>query len=232
MDKIESIKNRAVKQAIRFNTGGIRPSNSMSESWIGKIYLYKQEEEIPKDKDGKLMIPLLQLCLSELPFVPDPIKSTKVITVFISEDLPMDLVENGNKWVLREYETNDEYLVKELVNDNSYLKPYPLKPEILYEDYPVWDGGGLSSELEDEIIDLEKSGIIESYYDITENQYGHKVGGYPSFCQPGINFGEGYEFVLQIASDNKAMLNIVDGGTIFLAKNSLTNKWKFYCDFY
>jgi len=35
-----------------------------------------------------------------------------------------------------------------------------------------------------------------------------------------------------LVSDAKAQLNIVDGGTIFLAKNAATGEWEFYCDFF
>ena len=45
-------------------------------------------------------------------------------------------------------------------------------------------------------------------------------------------FGDGYEFMLQIASDEKANLNIVDNGNFYLAKNSQTGEWRLYCDFY
>jgi hypothetical protein len=37
---------------------------------------------------------------------------------------------------------------------------------------------------------------------------------------------------LQISSDEKAHLNVVDSGTIFLAKNPKTGEWVFYCDFW
>lgn len=232
MSEIEEIKRQIVKQAVKLNVGGFKPTNSMTESWIGKVYLYGLEEEIPLDKNGALMIPVLQLCLENLPFVPKILSKTKVITVFISEELPFETTQNGDGWELREYSIEDELLKKDLKHSASKLKPFALKPALLNEDYPVWDGGGLSSHMEDKIIKLEESGIIENYYDIFENQYGHKIGGYPSFCQPGIDFGENYEFTLQIASDEKLNLNIVDGGTIFLAKNKMTKKWKFYCDFY
>ena len=86
--------------------------------------------------------------------------------------------------------------------------------------------------METKILALERARIIEGYYDITHNHYGHKIGGYPSFCQPGIDFGEGFEFMMQIASDPKADLNIVDSGTIFLAHNQMTGQWRLGCDFY
>jgi uncharacterized protein YwqG len=232
MNEIENIKKQIVRKSTEFITGGFKPTNSISESWIGKVYLYKEDEEIPKDSNGKLMFPLFQLCLDNIANIPEILSETKVLTVFIADELPMDLTENGNKWLIREYKKSENLTIKKLTNPKSFIKPFPLTPKIIEEDYPVWDGGGLTSEIEDKILELENSGVIDDYYDITENQYGHKLGGYPSFCQPGINFGDDYEFVFQIASDEKANINVVDSGTIFLAKNSKTGEWKFYCDFY
>ena len=232
MDEIENIKSQIVKQATVFQTGGFKPTNSISESWIGKVYLFKESEEIPLDKNGKQMIPLIQINLENLSNKPKSISNTKVITVFISQDFPVELTQNGENWLIREYTNESDLIIKKIEVDNDFIKPFPLKAQGIIEDYPVWDGGGLSDEMEDKILELEKSGIIEDYYDITENQYGHKIGGYPSFCQPGIDFGTDFEFVIQIASDEKANLNIVDGGTIFLAKSIKTQEWKYYCDFY
>ena len=164
--------------------------------------------------------------------LPRIISDSKVITVFISEELPMGLTENGQNWLLREYKKYENLTIKELIHPNTIVKSFPLKTKDVEEDYPVWDGGGLTSEVEDKILELEDSGIIEDYHDVTENHYGHKLGGYPSFCQPGIDFGEDFEFVFQIASDDKANLNFIDSGTLFFAKNRKTGKWRYYCDFY
>ncbi|CAN5434163.1 YwqG family protein [soil metagenome] len=232
MNEIENIKKQIVRKATEFITGGFKPTNSISESWIGKVYLFKEDEEIPKDSEGNLMLPLFQLCLDNIENVPKVLSDTKVLTVFIANELPMDLAENGENWLIREYKKSENLTIKELTNPKSFIKPFPLTPQIIEEDYPVWDGGGLTSEMEDKILELENSGIIDDYYDITKNQYGHKLGGYPSFCQSGNNFGEDYEFVFQIASDEKANFNIIDSGTIFLAKNAKTGEWKCYCDFY
>lgn len=229
---IQEVKNRLAKRAVTFSTRGFKPANTNRESWIGRVYLYKPQEQIPLDKDGNLMLPLFQLCLTELPFVPDVLSDTKVITLFIAEDFPKDLAANGANWLLREYFSEEDLCIKALVNRDTFIKPFPLKPHLVEEDYPVWDGGGIPGGIKEEILKLEDKGAIESSYDMVENHYSHKVGGYPTFCQPGINFGEGFEFVFQIASDEKAHLNIVDNGMIFLAKNSKTGEWKFYCDFY
>ncbi|HBI86431.1 MULTISPECIES: hypothetical protein [Sphingobacterium] len=61
-----------------------------------------------------------------------------VITVFIAEELPMDITANGNEWLLREYKKSDKLIIKELNNPDSGLKPFPLKPSKIEEDYPVW----------------------------------------------------------------------------------------------
>jgi len=231
MDEIENIKREIVRTATEFIISDFKLTNSFSESWIGKVYLYKYDEEIPKDCNGVLMIPLLQLNLENI-VLPEIISDSKVITVFVSEELPMDLTENGQNWLLREYKKSDSLTIKELKHPETIIKSFPLKKQIIDEDYPVWDGGGLTSEIEDKIIELENSGIIEDYHDVTENCYGHKLGGYPSFCQPGIDFGDDFEFIFQIASDDKANLNFVDSGTLFFAKNKKTGEWRYYCDFY
>ena len=231
MEEIENIKRQIVRSATEFIISDFNPSNSFSKSWIGKVYLYKNDEEIPKDSNGVLMIPLMQLNLENL-VLPEIISDSKVITVFVSEELPMDLIENGQNWLLREYKKSDSLTIKKLTHPKTKIKSFPLKTLYIDEDYPVWDGGDLTSEIEDKIIELENSGIIEDYHDVTENYYGHKLGGYPSFCQPGIDFGNDFEFIFQIASDDKANLNFVDSGTLFFAKNRKTGEWRYYCDFY
>ncbi len=232
MNKIESFKNRLAKRAVELTAGGFRPANSIDESWIGRVYLYKEDEEIPVDNQGALMLPLFQLCLSTLPFVPTALAGVKVLTVFISRDWPMDLTPNGENWLIREYGQTDLLRIKDLVNQDFWLKPFPLKPQTIEADYPVLDDDEMPGEIAEEFLGLEASGEIDEYYRVVENHYGHKIGGYPSFCQPAVDFGNDYEFVMQIASDEKAHLNIVDSGTIFLAKNIKTGKWKYYCDFF
>ncbi len=62
--------------------------------------------------------------------------------------------------------------------------------------------------------------------------YEHKIGGYPSFCQSGVDPGEGFEFVFQISSDSKINLNVVDSGSLMFWKHNETGEWALYYDFY
>ena len=63
-----------------------------------------------------------------------------------------------------------------------------------------------------------------------------KVGGFPSYCQSGLEiydgFGKGFEFILQITSDEEINLNVIDNGSLMFAKNNKTNQWNIYYDFY
>jgi hypothetical protein len=144
----------------------------------------------------------------------------------------MDLTPNGNNWLLREYKNTDQIVIKDLKNDSSFIKHFPLSNKLIEEDYPVWEDYEISEEISNKILELKNSGIIDSYYDIIENNYSHKIGGYATYCQSGIDFGEDFEFVFQIASDEKANLNIIDSGNFYLAKNKKTEEWLLYCDFY
>ena len=230
--QLTDILQRIERKATIFTTGGFRPENTLTESWIGRVFAYHEDEEIPTDEKGHLMLPLLQVYLPTLPFVPDQLKDTKLITVFISAELPDYLEESGKDWVIREYKSTEEVVIKDLRNPDSFLEPFPLKPEAVTGDCPLWDGGGLDWDTESEIVALERAGVIESYFDFTKHHYETKLGGYPSFCQPGVDFGEGFEFVFQVSTDSKANLNVVDNGSLMFSKNSETGIWRVYYDFY
>lgn len=81
----------------------------------------------------------------------------------------MDLTLNGENWLIREYTETDKLIIKDLSNKNTFLKPFPLQPQIIEEDYPIWDSDDIPIEIASEISELEDSSEIDSYYDITEN---------------------------------------------------------------
>lgn len=229
---IEEIQNALAKSATIFQTGGFRPSDRLDESWIGKVFLYAHNETIPLDSTGEQMYPLAQLYLPNLPYRHPILYDIDLITVFISPEYPKLFFESGKGWVVREYKSVHNLDRKELKNNNSYIKAFPLRPEFIERDYPLWDGGGVPDEIANEISRLRTNGEIDNYYDIIEHSYLHKIGGYPSFCQSGVSFGDGFEFVFQISSDAKARLNVIDGGSLMFAKNPGLDKWKMYFDFH
>ncbi len=181
--EIQDIKNKISKSATKFITGGFRPENTIEESWVGKVFAFKDNEDIPIDDKGHKMLPLAQFYLPDLPYVHPLIEHLKLITVFISPDLPECFEPMGKNWVIRTYANVDGLTIKPLSNPDSFIKPFPLKPQFVKEDYPLWDGGGLSFEEEDEILRLEHEGISKGYYeDIgVEHAYEHKIGGVSFF---------------------------------------------------
>jgi hypothetical protein len=229
---LNTIKEHLAKPATQFTVGGFRPTNKIDESWIARVSLYKESEVLPLDRNGKSMFPLAQFYIPSFPYIPTAVKETQVLTVFMPEELPDVFDPISANWLIREYESINDLVVKDIKNPESELKAFPLRPEFLEKDYPLWDTQDIPSDVEKAILKLEDEGEIESYYDIIEHSYTHKFGGYPSFCQSGIDFGDGFEFVFQISSDEKIGLNVVDSGSFLFAKNIKTNEWKLYFDFY
>lgn len=230
---IEEIKQALGRKAITFSVGGFRPTFDLSESWIGKVDLFNEDESVPVDDKGAQMIPLMQLNLENLLFVPESLKEIKLLTIFVSQNLPCDIAPNGSNWVVREYRDVSKLQKKEFSNPSLQLKPFPLKPTVIPEDFPIWDDSySFPENIADEILRLEDEEIIENYFDTFDIQYEHKLGGYPTYCQSGIYFGEGFEFVMQIMSDEKVGFSIGDAGILFLAKNKETGEWRLYWDCY
>ena len=70
------------KEAILFNTGGIRPTRELGESWIGACNWY-DKEEIPVDNNNEPMEPLVSIFLKDLKGVPKVLKGIEYIVVFV-----------------------------------------------------------------------------------------------------------------------------------------------------
>jgi hypothetical protein len=226
---IPQIKDVLFKQATIFETGGFRPTEELGESWIGKVLWGEEEENIPANFD-----PICTLFIYKLPYVPKELASYQLITIYMDFDVFNHLNEdNLTSFFKINCYTNLDVLQKK--NEQSKrIKPFPLTPLFIDNDAPSWeDSDSINPEVEDEILRLELEDGIEYYDDIVEEIYStHKVGGYPSFTQSGISFEEGYPFVFQISSDEKAQFNIVDSGSFYFFYNQEKQDWIVYCDFY
>ena len=227
---MEEIKEKLARKAVTFQTGGIRPTKELLESWIGCVRWKKPGEGIPNDKNGNEMIPIATLFIKDLPYIPEHLQGIELITVFMAENVFDHLRVVEDYFCIRAYESLEQLESCEWMA--SIMKAFPLVPKLIENDYPIWVGGGIPDEIEDEILRLEDEEDLDYYEDIYEESYRvHKVGGYPSFVQPGAWF-DGYEFVFQIASDEKAQFNIVDSGNFYFFYNKEKKAWKVYCDFY
>lgn len=214
-----------------FEAGGFRPTDAIEESWLGRVSLFLPDEDVPLDKRGKRMMALGQFYLPALPHVPASLSKISMLTVFISPELEGDSDLMQGCFTVREYQEIDRLVSKEPDVSGDGLKQFPLRPQLVGADHPVWDGGGLTPEQEDAFLALEGRKEISNYYDVTAHMYGHKFGGYPSFCQSGVDLHP-YEFVFQVSSDDKIQLNVIDNGNLTFWRHPKLGTWKLYYDFY
>jgi len=231
---VEEIKNKLKKKSILFSTGGFRHTNEKLESWIGKVGWQNKGEIHPIDKDGRKMVPLATFFLKGLPHIPENLKGIELITVFVSLGIFLDFDrENLSKhFEIRTYKDIENLEKCEYVSDE--LLPFPLAPKLVENDFPAL-GDMFGEDIYDEIRKKEKTEGIDYYEDICvgdENYMVHKIGGYPTTIQDGIGFSEGYEFVMQITSDEKAEFNIIHNGNFYFGFNAELEKWEVRCDFF
>ncbi|QDY83573.1 DUF1963 domain-containing protein [Paenibacillus polymyxa] len=230
-NSIEKLRTILKRKATIFHTGGRRPLDSLEQSWIGRVTVALPTEEQPIDVQGNAMAPIMQLYLPAMPFVPQAMRDVKLLTVFLSPDV-LDHEDMEGYMCVREYTSVEDLVEKDFGPAFMHIKAFPLFPELLENDYPVWDGEDIPEEYGDAISNMDEE-EPDYFEDIVEGIHVvHKIGGYPSFIQSGIDFGEGCEFVFQIASDAKAGLNIVDGGCFYFAKHQNEGAWRGYFDFY
>lgn len=234
---IAEIQELLKKKAVIFDTGGKIPTKKLLESWIGSVQWQHPDEELPLDSLGQPMLPIATIFLTGLPYCPAELQGIELITIFMSAQVWGNLIAKDlSPWfTIRTYGSLETLVPCEYTSD--LMKPFPLIPKYVENDFPVWDGGGIPSEIEDIIIKMEDVNGIDYHEDIyvldtVVNHNEHKIGGYPAFCQSGFWFGDNYPFVLQIASDNDARFRIVDGGNFYFYYNQQAADWKVYCDFY
>lgn len=230
--EIDKIKNILRKKATIFQTGGKKPDLSINESWIGKILYSLPNETYPIDRYQDKMYAIMMLNLTQISFVPEALKGRKAIAIFLSPNFDRDLSNLSGNFCIREYDSLEELVPNEMSITFQNLKPFPLIPKLVTDEFPLWDTDDFPDTIQDEIIELEDTTGIEYYDNIfEENRYIHKLGGYASFAQSGIQWPADYEFVFQITEDPKAHFGIIDGGGIYFAKNVKTNDWIAHCDF-
>ena len=228
--EIENIKKALAKPAIIFETGGKRPTKELLESWIGRIGWKDTDEDLPVDCNGNTMVPLMMLFTKELPYVPKPIKDIELIEVFVSEATIDECELEDEDYVVRTYNSLEGLEACEWQAD--CIKAFPITAKPIDEDFPMWDSRDIPEEIRTRILEMEKRGELEYFEDIANSgECFHKIGGYPSFIQSGIGV-EGYEFVFQIVSDDKANFYYGDAGNIYFFYSEAENSWKAYGDFY
>ena len=234
--RVNEIKELLRRKSVTFDTGEIKPTKALLESWIGRVGFKLTNEVLPTDDEGEELMPLAMLFLKDLPYLPEPLKDLSLISIFMSEyifDELGDIDDISSCFVVRKYKTLNNLIPCDW-NSSDMIIPFPLSPTLREDDFPMWDGGGIPFDIEEEICKMKDEGELDYFDDIREGIYSeHKIGGYPAFCQSGIETSfDGYEFVIQISTDAKANFNIVDSGSFYFYYNKKNDDWKVHCDFY
>ncbi len=137
--EVVQIKNILRKKATLFQTGGKRPDLSINESWIGKIPYSLPNETYPIDRYQEKMYAIMMLNLTQIPFVPEAVKGTKAIAVFLSPNFAKDLSNLSGNFCIREYDSIEELVPNEMSLTFPALKPFPLIPKLVVNEFPQWD---------------------------------------------------------------------------------------------
>ncbi|XEC96669.1 DUF1963 domain-containing protein [Paenibacillus tarimensis] len=225
-----NLKDKFVRRATLMEIGGFKPTGDLTSSIFGKVNLSLPDEEWPHS-NNKPMIPICQVNLVQLPYIPELLRDIEMITLFIdSEELPSNC-PNGQTWCLRAYsDIKDLVPIKDQPIESS-VKVFEMKPILVEEDYPHW---------EDFVNDLYKEHIevteeIKEYYERHfQNVPGFKIGGWPTLIQSEI-FWAPYnqhpaepKFAFQIDSTEKGNWYWGDSGVGYIGRGTSkgsTNEW-------
>lgn len=215
-----------LKTKLRYSSiaqiGGFRPPDDLETSWFGKGVCL-ENEGLPV-WNGKKMFPLLQINVTELPFVPKELSETKLLVIFFNQDdLPFDK-PNGEGWLIREYKSLKGLVPLPEIDLSHTLRSFPIKWNLVEDDAPGWETAW-------EIVDLKSVNEDEeatNYFFKEFNRYiCTKVGGFPDEVQ---HYAGLETFVFQIGSEEKANWNWIDSGTAYFYKN-FKNEWSWGCQF-
>lgn len=207
------------RRAIRLEIGGFRPPSNPLTSWFGRVSFALPSESWPC-MDGKPMHALCQINLTELPFRPPRLDDLEFITVFIGPDKLPIKAENGFNWCLRAYRNIGELVPLTNLPTGSPMKPFPMRPKVIEEDYPCHDDipCAVPPEIDDE------------YYDLFDNVNGFKLGGWPTLIQSEIYWAPWQkhpispEYVFQIDTTEKGNWMWGDNGVGYFGRGTVEGR--------
>lgn len=227
---LEKARAELKRQAVVMEIGGFRSSNEIDESWFGRVKLALPDEAWP-ETEGEPMHAPCQINLTKLPFKPKRLEDIELLTLFIGPtDLPVD-ENNGSNWCLRAYPCISDLIELEQVDSSSWIKPFPMRPTLVDEDFPCHED--INIELPEE--------LRESYYSHFNNISGFKLGGWPTLIQSEIYWAPNNEhpavpeYVFQIDTTEKGNWMWGDGGVGYFGRgtkaghdNEWTIEWQCY----
>jgi len=223
-DEIKSIGKKPIIAKI----GGFRPEENI-KSWFGGNFLIEKQMEWPK-YNGKYMVPVIQIAVSEIPNGKDFFGDTEIVQVFIDRDrLPSGYpAKNGEGWLLHEIKTSEGLSRCETPDESDLYKKFQIRWEISQdEDYPCWEEAWDYYDLS-EINESDE--LSDRFFDEFDQYDSSKIGGYAAYIQSPVK--KGYRYVFQISTEEKPRFMVGDNGNIYFYKSNDNGEWHLNWDCY
>lgn len=205
--------------------GGFRPTNDPLTSRFSGDFVMLESEVWPVFEGWPLQS-ILQINLSELPYVPPALTAYQLITIFIDDkDFPFDN-PMGQGWEIRCYTSSEGLQARPNPCAKSRLKPFEIKWQLSHSEIPDWQDA-------ESLIDLSEFHQLKDPVHEFDELFTHheltKIGGWPSLIQYQLEMGA-ENCLIQIGSEPKANCNWIDGGNVYLGL--VDGAWKLECQFF
>ena len=217
---LDDIRKNTMKPLLRLKL--TKKPVSLFESKVGGLPYLPNKEAVPFDANGCPLRMVAQIDCKELSYLPD-YPQTGLMQFWVGQDEVYGLDIDGGARVVW-YETIDETVTDDMVR--AWLDELP-QPED-DEDFPIQDEFAISfsetqepmSLLDNNFTDiftekyneLSDDEPIDDYDELSEEAHsliedfadsdGHKIGGYPAFCQDDPRNENQTVVLLQIDSDS------------------------------
>lgn len=198
------------------------------ESKLGGCPYLKNIEEYPVDEDGKPMLFLAQINLTDIEKL-DDLPKKGLLQFFVANDDMFGLESPILVKYIEDYEENEEHLIKKnpYENDEEYKGnlPFSHNGKMYFETREM----PISSSL-DLFEQIFKNKLSEEEYEkLSDDCYScdSRVGGYPYFVQNDyLGFGDDDFLLLQLDIDDECSIMFGDSGNCVFSipKDALKNK--------
>jgi hypothetical protein len=224
------------RPAVFGEIGGEKPEkDNRATSWWGGNFLGVKGEGVPVcEQSGRLMHPLVQIRLDELPERLSIFAELALLNIWIDpKHVPLDDVENGKGFVVRAYSTIADLVpVGPGYRESIDLPTFPVLWRASALEQPGWED--IAFELPANVARSSNTDwFFESQYARETSKYSRtcpvKLGGWPNWIQ-GENWPDNAEFCLQLDSTDKGCFYVGDSGSIYLFRTP--GGWALRSDFY
>lgn len=189
-------------------------STSPTCSRFGGCFVGSAGESWPQ-YDGKPMLPILQIRTDEVPLKHHAFVGISLLTLFVSNSLPVYPSKNGEGWLLRGYNRLTSLVPLPMPAIGVDVpRPHQIKWLSPSEEGPSWDDAARFDIGEYAELDTEYTAGFHKRY---KNSGRTKVGGWPALIQGGLPFSGDIGF--QVGTESKAKWSWGHGGIAYFTRD-------------